>query len=188
MCRLRAAAVLALLALAFVVAAPAMASEEKAAPKVERYIKLNPFAAPISRSNRITGRLNVELVLELLKPENLPQVQEQMPRGTHLGAGHELEVRWGQQVQRLIPAAQRVKFTASGTEATHLAIRLARSFTGKTRVVKFEGHFHGWHDYATAAVDPPYDVPTSSGVPAEALATMLVLPADLAAVLAALRG
>lgn len=80
MCRLRAAAVLALLALAFVVAAPAMASEEKAAPKVERYIKLNPFAAPISRSNRITGRLNVELVLELLKPENLPQVQEQMPR------------------------------------------------------------------------------------------------------------
>ena len=56
------------------------ASEEKAAPKVERYIKLNPFMAPISRENRITGRLNVELTLELLKPENMAAVQEQMPR------------------------------------------------------------------------------------------------------------
>ncbi len=59
---------------------PAIASEEKAAPKVERYIKFSPFMAPISRENRITGRLNVELTLELLKPENMTQVQEQMPR------------------------------------------------------------------------------------------------------------
>jgi glutamate-1-semialdehyde 2,1-aminomutase len=122
------------------------------------------------------------LLLGHAHPDVVRAVQEQMPRGTHLGAGHELEVRWGQLVQRLVPSAERVKFTASGTEATHLAIRLARSFTQKTRVVKFEGHFHGWHDYATAAVDPPYDVPTSSGVPAEALATMRVLPADPAAV------
>ena len=61
-------------------ALPAAAAEEKGPPKVERYIKLNPFAAPISRENRITGRLNVELTLELLKPENMAQVQEQMPR------------------------------------------------------------------------------------------------------------
>lgn len=73
---LLAAPVLALLAFS----APALAAEEKAAPKVERYIKLSPFMAPISRDNRITGRLSVELTLELLKPENAAQVQEQMPR------------------------------------------------------------------------------------------------------------
>ncbi len=66
--------------LVFSLSVPAIASEEKAAPKVERYIKLNPFMAPISRENRITGRLNVELTLELLKPENMAAVQEQMPR------------------------------------------------------------------------------------------------------------
>jgi glutamate-1-semialdehyde 2,1-aminomutase len=122
------------------------------------------------------------LLLGHSHPDIVRAVQEQMTRGTHFGASHELEIRWGQLVQRLIPSAQRIKFTASGTEATHLAIRLARSFTGKTGVVKFEGHFHGWHDYATAAVEPPYDIPTSSGVPAEALATMRVLPHDLKAV------
>jgi hypothetical protein len=67
-----------LLVLSF--SAPALASEEKSAAKVERYIKLNPFMAPISRDNRITGRLNVELTLELLKPENMVAVQEQLPR------------------------------------------------------------------------------------------------------------
>ena len=66
--------------LVFSLSVPAIASEEKAAPKVERYIKLNPFMAPISRENRITGRLNVELTLELLKPDNMAAVQEQMPR------------------------------------------------------------------------------------------------------------
>jgi glutamate-1-semialdehyde 2,1-aminomutase len=109
-------------------------------------------------------------------PDVVRAVTEQLPRGTHYGASHELEIRWGQLVQRLMPSAERVKFVASGTEATHLALRLARSFTGRTGIVKFEGHFHGWHDYVTAAVDPPYDVPASSGVPAEILATMRVLP------------
>ena len=66
--------------LVFSLSLPALAAEEKAGPKVERYIKLNPFMAPISRDNRITGRLNVEITLELLKPENMNAVQEQMPR------------------------------------------------------------------------------------------------------------
>ena len=126
------------------------------------------------------------LLLGHSHPDVIRAVVEQMPRGTHLGAGHEQEIRWGQLVQQLVPSAERLKFTGSGTEATQLAMRLARSFTGKTRIVKFEGHFHGWHDYATAAVDPPYDIPSSSGVPAEILSTMRVLPSDLAAVGAAL--
>ena len=126
------------------------------------------------------------LLLGHSHPDVVRAVVEQMPRGTHYGASTALEIRWGQLVQRLIPSAERVKFVASGTEATHLAIRLARSFTGKEVVVKFEGHFHGWHDYVTAAVEPPYDVPTSSGVPHDVLATMRVLRPDLDAVRAAL--
>ncbi len=54
----------------------------------------------------------------------------------------------------------------SGTEATLLALRFARAFTGRgRRSLKFQGHFHGWHDGVVAAVNPPYDVPMSAGVP-----------------------
>jgi glutamate-1-semialdehyde 2,1-aminomutase len=114
-------------------------------------------------------------------------VNEQIQRGTHYGACHELEVRWAELVQRLVPSAERVRFTSSGTEATHLALRLARAHTGKSKVVKFEGHFHGWHDYFLAGVKPPYDVPMSAGIPGESLAQVLLCPPnDLAAVEAVL--
>lgn len=115
-------------------------------------------------------------------PAILQAVREQLERGTHYGACHALEVRWAELVQRLIPSAERVRFTSSGTEATQLALRLSRAHTGKPNVVKFEGHFHGWHDYAAAGVKPPYDVPMSAGIPDESLAHVLLCPPnDLAA-------
>ena len=77
-------------------------------------------------------------------------VVEQAQKGTHYGACHELEVRWGELVQQIVPSAEVVKFATSGTEATMLAMRLARAFTGRDRIVKFHGHFHGWHDYAAS--------------------------------------
>jgi len=110
-------------------------------------------------------------------------VHEQVDKGTHYGACHALEIRWAEEVHELIPSAERVRFTSSGTEATQLALRLARAFTGRPKVLKFEGHFHGWHDYATPAVKPPYDVPNSAGVPEATLANVLVCPPnDLPAV------
>ena len=57
-------------------------------------------------------------------------VREQALHGTHYGACHPKEVEWGEWVRRLVPSAERVRFTASGTEATHMAVRLARAFTG----------------------------------------------------------
>ncbi len=114
-------------------------------------------------------------------PQVMRAVAEQAARGTHYGASHEFEVRWAELVARLVPSAEKVRFTASGTEATHLALRLARAFTGREQVLKFEGHFHGWHDAATAGVKPPYATPTSSGVPgATAGAMILCPPNDLA--------
>ena len=81
------------------------------------------------------------------------------------GACHELEVRWAELVSKLVPSAEMVRFTMSGTEATHLALRIARAYTGHPKVVKLHGHFHGWHDGVVAAVNPPFDVPMSAGVP-----------------------
>ena len=81
-------------------------------------------------------------------------------------ASHELEVQWGELVQRLVPCAERVRFTASGTEATHLALRLARAYTGKTKLVPFVGHFHGQHDAVAAGALSHYDGSLPAGIPA----------------------
>ncbi|MGL6075361.1 MAG: aspartate aminotransferase family protein [Fimbriiglobus sp.] len=92
-------------------------------------------------------------------------VQAQMAKGTHPGACHDLELEWADLVKALIPSAERVRFTGSGTEATLMCLRLARLYTGKPKFLKFQGHFHGWHDYATVSSDPPYDAPGVAGVP-----------------------
>ncbi len=103
-------------------------------------------------------------------------VSEQLSRGTHYGASHELEIAWGRSVQRLIPSAERVRFVSSGTEATLMAIRLARAFTGRRNLLRFEGHFHGWHDAAMLGHQPPFDVPDSTGIPTGVLASVKVTP------------
>src|SRR5947208_2976766 len=92
-------------------------------------------------------------------------VQAQVARATHPGSCHELEVQWGELVQKLVPSAGRVRFTNSGTEATLMALRLVRIATGRAKVLKFQGHFHGWHDYAVPAADHPYDGTPVPGVP-----------------------
>ena len=90
--------------------------------------------------------------------------QRQLPRGTHFGACHELEIRWGELVQQLVPSAERVRFTNSGTEATLLALRLARAFTGRTKILRFAGHFHGWHDHMAFGVGSHFDGTPTPGV------------------------
>src|SRR5204862_856493 len=67
-------------------------------------------------------------------------------------------------------------FTMSGTEATHLAMRVARAATGRTKIRKLPGHFHGWHDGAVAAVNPPYEVPMSAGIPGSTLDQVVICP------------
>jgi len=120
-------------------------------------------------------------------PAIVKAVQGQIARGTHLGACHELEVHWAELVTKLIPCAEHVRFTMSGTEATHLAMRVARAYTGRSKIVKFTGHFHGWHDGAVAGVNPPYEVPMSAGVPGAMLDQMVICPPnDIKAVQVAL--
>jgi glutamate-1-semialdehyde 2,1-aminomutase len=109
-------------------------------------------------------------------PRVVEAIREQAGRGTHLGASHELEVRWAELVNRLIPCAELTRFTMSGTEATHLALRVARAYTGRPKIVKLAGHFHGWHDGVAVAVNPPFEVPLSAGVPTAILDQVLVCP------------
>src|SRR5205823_4801185 len=75
------------------------------------------------------------------------------------------ECEWAETVVELVPSAELVRFTASGTEASLLALRLARAATGRARVVKLAGHFHGWHDQVSYGTDPPFRGPDTAGVP-----------------------
>jgi glutamate-1-semialdehyde 2,1-aminomutase len=109
-------------------------------------------------------------------PAAVRAVQEQMARGTHLGACHALEVRWAELVNQLIPCGELTRFTMSGTEATHLAMRVARAYTGRPKILKMAGHFHGWHDGAVVAVSPPYDAPWSAGVPQATMDQVVICP------------
>ena len=127
----------------------------------------------------------------LLFGHNPPRVRDAVSeaalRGTHHGAGHEREVEWGEWVNHLVPSAERVRFTASGTEATHMALRLARAFTGKKRVVKFAGHFHGWHEGLEIGVRAPYSNEPEAGQLEEVTSLVTVCPPnDMGAVREAL--
>ncbi len=112
-------------------------------------------------------------------------VQTQMARGTHFSACHALEIDWAERIARLVPSAERVRFTNSGTEATLMAVRIARLITGRKTIVKFIGHFHGWHDFLIPASSAPYDPADWSmpGITAGVLGDMTaIVPNDLAVV------
>ncbi|KPV47227.1 hypothetical protein SE17_42640, partial [Kouleothrix aurantiaca] len=72
------------------------------------------------------------LLLGHAHPAIVAAVAGQMARGTHYGAEHDLELRWAELVMGMFPSIERLRFTASGTEATMLALRLARAFTGRS--------------------------------------------------------
>ena len=116
-------------------------------------------------------------------PDVVAAVKHQIERGTQLAACSELEVQWARMIQQMVPCAERVRFTSSGTEATHMAFRLARAFTGKSKIVRFRNHFHGWHDHVAFGVNDHMDGSPSSGVTsAVAAGIVLVDPNDTAAV------
>ena len=115
------------------------------------------------------------LILGHAHPTVNEAVSQRLSEGTHMGTATPLELRWAEQVKGLIPSAERVRFSASGTESTLLALRLARAFTGRKKVVKFHEHFHGWHDY----VSLDSGINTQVGIPDETLSTVVVIEPDV---------
>ena len=86
------------------------------------------------------------LLLGHQHPQVLAATEAQLRKGMHLAAAHALEIEWARLIAQLVPSVERVRFTSSGTEATQLAMRLARAHTGRRRIVRFATHFHGWHE------------------------------------------
>jgi len=128
------------------------------------------------------------MVLGHSHPRVVDAICRQAALGTHFYVMNEHAPKLAQMICRMVPCAEQVRFVADGSEATFYAMRLARAFTGRTKIMKFAGAYHGHHDYAqhggkpdrrgndgTARAD-------TSGVPKEVASTMLISPYnDLAA-------
>jgi len=141
----------------------------------------------------VEGREFIDLNMSYgasLLGHNHPKIKEAIRQALELGIVCSNETKYQGQLAKkivdLVPCAEMVRFTCSGTEATMHCIRLAREVTGKEKIVKFEGHFHGYHDYLNYSVHPPLDeagpaespLPyvESGGVPERMKDYLIVLP------------
>jgi glutamate-1-semialdehyde 2,1-aminomutase len=129
------------------------------------------------------------LLLGHCNPAATAAAQAQLALGTQFGSCHALEVEWSRLVAQMVPCAERVRFTSSGTEATHMALRLARAFTGRAKVIRFQRHFHGWHDHMAFGVENHLDgTPTPGVLDQVAREVVLLPPNDIEAVRRAFAG
>jgi glutamate-1-semialdehyde 2,1-aminomutase len=121
------------------------------------------------------------LILGHAHPVVTARIAEVVANGTQFGANHPLEVRWGNQIRAMVASAERLRFTSSGTEATLMAVRLARAFTGRAKLLRFKGHFHGWHDHMAMGYANHFDGSPTPGVLAGvAQGVVLAMPGDIA--------
>ncbi len=119
------------------------------------------------------------LILGHAAPEVIEAIIETARKGTSFGASSPLETELAEAVIDAFPSMEKVRFVSSGTEATMSAIRLARAFTGRSYVVKFEGCYHGHADALLVKAGSgvaTFGIPGSAGVPAETVQHTLALP------------
>jgi len=118
------------------------------------------------------------MILGHAHPDVVRAVQERASLGLSFGAPTELETRLAKEVCTIMPSIELVRFVSSGTETTMTAIRLARGFTGREKIVKFEGCYHGHSDSLLIKAGSgalTLGVPTSPGVPAALAASTVTL-------------
>jgi glutamate-1-semialdehyde 2,1-aminomutase len=122
-------------------------------------------------------------------PDVVAAVQAQIPRGVTFFANNEAGIRLAAAIVDAVPCADQVRFTSTGTEADVYAMRVARAFRKRDKVLKFEGGFHGMSEYGLQSMAPkrpgnfPQAVPDSPGIPQSVAGDMLIAPfndADLA--------
>jgi glutamate-1-semialdehyde 2,1-aminomutase len=126
------------------------------------------------------------LILGHSHPQVLEAMEQAMRQGQLFAGQHAEELELAETLQRLIPSAERLRFSCTGSEADHAAVRLARFVTGRSKVVKFEGHYHGWLDGISFSVNPtsqqmgrreePELVAWGGGIPSSAAEDLIVLP------------
>src|ERR1700730_9960721 len=118
------------------------------------------------------------MILGHAHPVVLQAIREAASRGTSYGAPTELEVELAGEIISAFPSIERVRLTSSGTEAAMSAIRLARGFTGRDRIVKFEGCYHGHSDSLLVKAGSglaTFGTPDSAGVPADFARNTIVI-------------
>ena len=110
-------------------------------------------------------------------------VRDAVRHGTSLAVATPLEVELAQTIARLVPSMEQMRFVVTGTEGTMMALRTARAFTGRTRIARFEGHYHGQHDSALVSVAHiagpqrrPEPAADGAGIPQRVLDDVVVLP------------
>lgn len=119
------------------------------------------------------------LMLGHTRSEIIEAVREQLEKGTMYGTPTEAEVRLAELVTNLVPCMEMMRLVNTGTEATMHAIRAARGYTGKDKIVKFEGCYHGAHDSVLVKAGSgatTFGAPTSLGVPKDTTKNTIVLP------------
>jgi len=119
------------------------------------------------------------LMLGHIRSEIIEAVREQLEKGTMYGTPTEAEVRLAELVTNLVPCMEMMRLVNTGTEATMHAIRAARGYTGKDKIVKFEGCYHGAHDSVLVKAGSgatTFGAPTSLGVPKDTTKNTIVLP------------
>ncbi len=117
------------------------------------------------------------LILGHAAPNIINPVHNQLKKGTTFGVPTENEIELAKIVVDKVPCAEMIRFVNSGTEATMSAIRLARGFTGKNKIVKFEGSYHGAHDYVLVKSGSGATcLPDSAGVPSNTTENTLSVP------------
>jgi glutamate-1-semialdehyde 2,1-aminomutase len=103
-------------------------------------------------------------------------VMRQLPRGTHFGLSHELEVELAERITEMVPCAEMLRYTTSGTEANMYGTRLARAYTGRMKMLKIEGGWHGGYDSLHKAVTYPFTRPESAGLDPKTIQDTLAVP------------
>jgi glutamate-1-semialdehyde 2,1-aminomutase len=116
------------------------------------------------------------MILGHAHPKVMQAIKRQAEQGWHFGLAHELEVTLSESIIRNIPSAQLVRFASSGSEANLFAVRLARTFTKRKKIAKFEGCWHGAYDPLHIAVRPPFDEPPSGGITKGSQEDTIVVP------------
>ncbi len=104
------------------------------------------------------------LILGHSHPELVAAVQRQVELGQTYGGQHAIEVEVAEKLCNLVPAMDVVRFCGSGSEANHALFRLARAYTGRTKIIRFEGHYHGWLDDQLVS-DHPTSVEEAGALP-----------------------
>ncbi|MBM4240200.1 MAG: glutamate-1-semialdehyde-2,1-aminomutase [Euryarchaeota archaeon] len=117
------------------------------------------------------------LVLGHANQKVVNEVKEQLEKGSAYGVPTENEIELAKLVIDKVPCAEMVRFVNSGTEATMSSIRLARAFTGKNKIIKFEGAYHGAHDYVLVkSGSGAVGLPDSPGVPVDTIKNTILIP------------